>query len=128
MKLKKSGQVILALAVSLGLSFGLTSCANDYTVAYLYVTGSQYNQIGAFKIANNTGNLTAIPGSPFGSGGTNPIREVVSTTGRYLYVLNAGTAGTPEANGNFTYTSTNITVYSVGGNGVLAPQQTYTSQ
>ncbi len=128
MKLKKSGQIFLAMAVSLGLSFGLTSCVNDYTVAYLYVTGSYQNQIGAFKISNNTGNLTTIPGSPFGSGGTNPIREVVSTSGRYLYILNAGTASAPGANGNFTYKSTNITVYSVGGDGVLAPQQTYTSQ
>lgn len=128
MKLKKSGQILLALAVSLGLSFGLTSCVNDYTVAYLYVTGAQYNQIGAFKISNNTGNLRPINFSPFGSGGSNPVREVVSPTGRYLYVLNAGTASTPDSNGNITYTSSNITVFSVGGNGVLAPQQTYFSQ
>jgi 6-phosphogluconolactonase (cycloisomerase 2 family) len=128
MKFKKSGQIILALVVSLGLSFGLTSCVNDYTVAYLYVTGSYQNQIGAFKISNNTGNLSAIPGSPFGSGGTNPIREVVSTTGRYLYVLNGGTPTTPDANGNFGYTGANIAVYSVGGNGVLAFQQSYSSQ
>ncbi|MFZ0663231.1 MAG: beta-propeller fold lactonase family protein [Acidobacteriaceae bacterium] len=127
MKFKKSGQVALALAVSLGLSLGLTSCVNDYTVAYLYVTGAQYNQIGAFKISDNTGNLSTIPGSPFGSGGTNPVRAFVSTTGRYLYVLNAG-APTTDATGNTTYTSANISVFSVGGNGVLAPQQTYQSQ
>lgn len=127
MKFKKFGQISLALVVSLGLGFGLTSCANDYTVAYLYVTGSYQNQIGAFKVANNTGNLSTIPGSPFGSGGTNPIRAVVSTSGRYIYVLNEGTV-TPGTNGNFTYTGENITVYSVGGNGTLAPQQTYTSQ
>lgn len=129
MKFKKSGQIFLALAVSLGLGFGLTSCANDYTVAYLYVTGAQYNQIGAFKISDNTGNLTTIPGSPFGSGGTNPVRALVSTTGRYLYVLNAGTAAPdPNSPGNTIYTSANISVYSVGGNGTLAPQQSYQSQ
>jgi 6-phosphogluconolactonase (cycloisomerase 2 family) len=127
MKFKKSGQVLLALVVSLGLSFGLTSCVNDYTVAYLYVTGAQYNQIGAFKISNNTGNLTTIPGSPFGSGGKNPVREIVSSSGRYLYVLNEGQA-TTTSTGNITYSASNITVYSIGGNGVLAPQQTYTSQ
>lgn len=127
MKFKKSGQVALALAVSLGLSLGLTSCVNDYTVAYLYVTGSQYNQIGAFKISDNTGNLTTIPGQPFGSGGTAPVRALVSTSGRYIYVLNAGASST-DASGNTTYNSANIASFSVGGNGVLAPQQTYQSQ
>jgi 6-phosphogluconolactonase (cycloisomerase 2 family) len=128
MKFKKFGQFSLALAVSLGLGFGLTSCANDYTVAYLYVTGAYQNQIGAFKVANNTGNLSTIPGSPFGSNGTNPIRAVISSTGRYLYVLNEGTPSTPDASGNFTYQGSNISVYSIGGNGTLAFQQSYTSQ
>jgi 6-phosphogluconolactonase len=123
MKFKKSGQILLALVVSLGLCLSVTSCTVDYTVAYLYVTGAQYNQIGAFKEANDTGNLTAIPGSPFGSGGTYPIREIVSTTGRYLYILNEGAL---QSSG--TYNGSNIAVFSVGGNGTLAPQQTYTSQ
>jgi len=123
MKFKKSGQVLLALVLSLGLCLSVTSCTVDYTVAYLYVTGSQYNQIGAFKVANNTGNLTTIPGSPFGSGGTDPVREIVSTTGRYLYILNSGAKQSDSS-----YSGSNIAVFSVGGNGVLAPQQTYTSQ
>ena len=127
MKLKKSGQVLLALVVSLGLCFGLTSCTNDYTIAYLYVTGAYQNQIGAFKVGNNTGNLTVIGGEPFGSNGTNPVRMLVSSTGRYLYVLNAGTAST-DPSGNITYKSANISVFSVGGNGILAFQQSYTSQ
>lgn len=128
MKLKKSGQVLLALAVSLGLSFGLTSCVNDYTVGYLYVTGSYQNQIGAFKISNNTGNLTNIPGSPFGSGGTNPVREALSSSGRYLYILNAGVAkSTGVGDGNFTYNASNIQMYSIGGDGVLAPQLSFQS-
>jgi 6-phosphogluconolactonase len=124
MKLKKSGQILLALVVSLGLGLCLTSCTVDFTVAYLYVTGSQYNQIGAFKVSNNTGNLTTIAGSPYGSGGTNPIRELVSSTGRYLYILNQGAL---DSNGQ-TYDGSNIAIFSVGGNGTLAPQQTYFSQ
>ena len=127
MKFKKFGQISLALVVSLGLGFGVTSCSNDFTVAYLYVTGSQYNQIGGFNIFNNTGNLKAVTGSPFGSGGTNPIRSVVSSGGRYLYVLNGG-APTTDASGNVTYTGANISVFSIGGNGTLAFQQSYTSQ
>jgi 6-phosphogluconolactonase len=124
MKLKKSGQILLALVVSLGLGLCLTSCTVDFTVAYFYVTGSQFNQIGAFKVSNNTGNLAAIAGSPYGSGGTNPIRELVSSTGRYLYILNQGAL---DANGE-TYDGSNIAIFSIGGNGTLAPQQTYFSQ
>ncbi|HEX5234286.1 MAG TPA: beta-propeller fold lactonase family protein [Silvibacterium sp.] len=127
MKFRKSGQIVLALVVSLGLSLGLTSCVNDHTVAFLYVTGSFHNQIGGFKISANTGNLSTIPGSPFGSGGANPLRAIVSPTGRFLYILNAGTA-TTQSNGNITYNSGNISVYSVGGNGTLAFQQSYTTQ
>jgi 6-phosphogluconolactonase len=127
MKFKKYGQIFLALVVSLGLGFGLTSCANDYTVSYLYVTGAYQSQIGAFKVANNTGNLLAIAGTPYGSGGKNPIRALVSTTGRYLYVLNEGQA-TTDNTGNTTYTGANISVFSVGGNGTLAFQQSYFSQ
>lgn len=127
MKFKKSGQTFLALVVSLGLGFGLTSCANDYTVAYLYVTGGYYNQIAAYKIASNTGNLLAISGTPYGSGGSNPVRALVSTTGRFLYVLNEGAPKT-DGSGNTTYASANISVFSVGGDGVLAFQQSYSSQ
>ena len=123
MKFKKSGQILLALVVSLGLCLSVTSCTVDYTVAYLYVTGAQYNQIGAFNELNNTGNLTPVRNQPFGSGGTDPIRALVSTTGRFLYILNAGAL---QSNG--TYGGSNIAVFSVGGDGVLAPQQTYTSQ
>jgi 6-phosphogluconolactonase len=127
MKFKNYGRILLALVVSLGLGFGLTSCANDFTVAYLYVTGEQFNQIGGWKVANNTGNLLSIPGSPFGSGGTNPVRAIVSTSGRFMYVLNGGTA-TTNSTGNTTYASANISVFSVGGDGTLAFQQSYTSQ
>lgn len=128
MKFKNSGRIFLAFAVSLGLGFGLTSCANDYTVAYLYVTGAYQSQIGAFGISNNTGNLHNIPGSPFGSGGADPVRVIVAPSGRYIYVLNAGTTTTDPTTGNISYKSANISVFSVGGNGTLAFQQSYTSQ
>lgn len=127
MKFRKFGRIALALAVSLGLGFGITSCSTNFTVAFLFVTGSQYNQIGAFQILNNTGNLTGIKGSPFGSGGTYPVRELVSTTGRYLYVLNEG-APTASSSGNVTYSGANISVFSIGGGGNLAFQQSYASQ
>src|SRR5271156_4919899 len=107
MKFKKFGQIGLALVVSLGLGFGITSCSNNFTVAYLYVTGTQYNQIGGFNILNNTGNLRTVSKSPCGSGGSDPIRDVVSPSGRFLYVLNQGQPAT-DASGNVTYTGANI--------------------
>lgn len=124
MKFKNSGRMLLALVVSLGLGFCITSCSTNFTAGYIYVTGSQYNQIGAFNIRNNTGNLTAVPGQPFGSGGTDPIRSLVSSTGRFLYVLNAGSSSTDSSN-NITYSGSNVAVFSIGGYGNLAPQQTY---
>ncbi|WP_446742312.1 lactonase family protein [Silvibacterium acidisoli] len=128
MKFKNSGRMLLALVVSLGLGFCITSCSTNFTAGYIYVTGSQYNQIGAFNIRNNTGNLTAVPGQPFGSGGTDPIRSLVASTGRFLYVLNAGAESTTDnADGSQTasYSGSNIAVFSIGGYGNLAPQQTY---
>ena len=127
MKFRKFGQITLALAVSLGLCFAITSCSVDYTTAFLYVTGSQYNQIGAFQISNNTGNLTGVHGSPYGSGGTYPVRALVTATSRYIYVLNAGSPST-DSSGNVTYSGANISIFSIGGGGNLAFQQSYTSQ
>lgn len=129
MTFRKFGQIGLALVASLGLCFGLTSCTRDYTVAYVYVTGAQYNQIGAYKEDNDTGVLTPSPKSPFGSGGVDPVRDMVLPGGRYLYVLNqgqttlAGDGVTPVANSN-----SNISQFSIGGNGVLGYQQHYSSQ
>jgi 6-phosphogluconolactonase len=127
MKFRKFGRVTLALVVSLGLGFGITSCSTDFTAAFLFVTGSQYNQIGVFQELNNTGNLRGVTGSPYGSGGTNPVRELVSTTGRYLYVLNNGSPSA-DSSGNITYSGANISIFSIGGGGNLAFQQSYTSQ
>jgi len=127
MKFKKFGQISLATVVSLVLMFGATSCMNDYTVAYVFTVGTQYNQIGSFKESYETGALKSAPGSPFGSGGTNPVRVFVQSGGRYLYVLNEGAAQT-DASGNITYTGANVSLFSVGGNGTLAFQASYTSQ
>lgn len=127
MKFKKFGQICLAMVVSLVIIFGATSCTSDYTVAYVYTIGTQYNQIGAFRESYQTGALTIAQGSPFGSGGTNPVRVFVLAGGRYLYVLNQGAAQT-DSSGNITYTGANISVFSIGGSGNLSFQASYTSQ
>ena len=127
MKLKKIGQLSLAAIVSLVLLCGSTSCRQDFTTAFVFTVGTQYNQISSFKESSETGVLSNAPGSPFGSGGTSPIRVVVLAGGRYLYVLNQG-APEVDAGGNITYTGANISLFSIGGNGALAFQASYTSQ
>ena len=72
MKFRKFGRISLALAVSLGMGLGVTSCSTDHTVGYFYVTGSQYNQISGFRIDNNLGNLTQPKTLPLRSGGLQP--------------------------------------------------------
>jgi len=108
--------------------FGTISCRNDFTAAFVFATGSQYNQIASFKESSETGALSPAPGSPFGSGGTNPIRAYVQSGGRYLYVLNEGAAPTDPTATPITYSGANVTLFSIGGNGILSSQASYSSQ
>ena len=132
MKFRKFGRIGLALAVSLGTGLGVTSCSTDHAVGYFYTTGAQYNQISAFRIDNNLGELTPVPNSPFASGGVNPIKALVANAGKFLYVLNAGCGGTsqiacppgtaPADQG------ANISLFTIGGKGAINFQAAYTSQ
>jgi 6-phosphogluconolactonase (cycloisomerase 2 family) len=132
MKFRKFGRISLALAVSLGTGLGVTSCSTDHTVGYMYVTGQQYNQISGYRIDNNLGNLTPTQNSPYSSGGANPVREVVANAGKFLYVLNAGCGGTGQAAcssaTSAANTGPNISLFTVGGQGGLSFQTSYTSQ
>lgn len=121
------GRVALALAASLVLIGGMDSCIYDYTNAYVIVTGSQYNQVASYREDNDTGQLRAAPGDPLSSGGQDPIRAVLLTGGRYVYVLNHGKP-TENADGSLTWAGGNISVFSVGGDGQLDYQQTYQSE
>ena len=117
MKLSRIGRATLALVVSVAMGLGMTSCGGG-TVGFMWVLGTQYNQIGGFKIDNFSGNLTGIVGSPVPSGGTDPIMLVTISGGRYLYVLNAGDS---------TGQTGNVSLFSVGADGTLSYQQSYTS-
>ncbi len=118
MTLSRIGRIPLALLISVAMGLGMTSCSNS-TVGFMWVLGTQYNQIGGFRIDNHTGNLTGVVGSPLPSGGTSPIMLALKSGGRYLYVLNAGDA---------TGTTGNISLFSVGDGGTLSYQQSYVSQ
>ena len=123
MKLSLFGRFALALFASLTLGLGMTGCGGG-TIAFMWVLGQQYNQIAGFKVDDYTGNLTQIPHEPFTSNGVNPVMLVVKPGGRFLFVLNQGTGGAQGVHA----TSGNVSVFSVGGDGVLTFQQSYITQ
>ena len=86
--------------------------------------------ISGYKIDHNTGNLVPIAGLPISSGGANPGRAVLLNGGRFIYVLNQGVnaEGGTACTSADPCTKSNITQFSIGGNGVLAPQQTFFTQ
>src|ERR1039457_4293792 len=97
MKFSKFGKALLMGALSAGVVLGVSSCVQSYSTGYLYVTGTSNATstgngiISGYKIDHNTGKLTSIHGLPVSSGGANPIRAVMPSGGRFLYVLNRGT-------------------------------------
>lgn len=117
MKLSRFGRITLAFVAMIAMGLSMTACGG-FTVAYIWVLGTQYNQISAFKVDDFTGNLTPSLGSPYSSAGPNPHAIAVRPGGRFVYVLNQGT-GTGDGN---------IAVFTVGGDGNLAYQATYYSQ
>ena len=136
MEFTKFGKALLMGALSAGVVFGVTSCVRSYTVGYLYVTGTETagsgndGIISGFKIDHNTGRLTKINGLPVSSNGANPVRAVLVTSSRFLYVLNRGVNA--EGNGDCTPAdpcqNANITQFVVGGNGILTYQETSYTQ
>jgi 6-phosphogluconolactonase (cycloisomerase 2 family) len=128
MKLSRIGRVSMALVVSVAMGLGMTACGGG-TIGFMWVLGTQYNQIAAFKIDDFTGNLTSPPGSPFTSGGSNPVALVVKPGGRFLYVINKGGGAPTSAAGSLPCgTGGGIAEFSIGGQGVLTFQQCFQSQ
>ncbi|HVN92228.1 MAG TPA: beta-propeller fold lactonase family protein [Terracidiphilus sp.] len=135
MKLTKFGKALAMGALSAAVVFGVTSCVQSYTVGYLYVTGTETVSSGnngivsGFKIDHNTGRLTPINTLPVASGGANPVRAVLTLGSRFLYVLNRGVtaSGSPNCYGTGANAcvGSNIEQFTVGGNGVLTPQETF---
>jgi 6-phosphogluconolactonase (cycloisomerase 2 family) len=136
MSFRKFGKALLIGALSVGVVFGVTSCVESYTVGFLYVTGTVTASTGdtgivsGYKIDHNTGKLAPINGLPVASGGANPVRAVLTSGSRFLYVLNRGVNA--EGNGDCTTadpcSDSNITQFVVGGNGILTPQETFSTQ
>jgi len=136
MKFTKFGKALLMSALSAGVVVSVTSCVQSYSVGYLYVTGTETAQstsngiISGYKIDHNTGKLTSINGLPTSSGGANPVRAVLLTGSRFLYVLNRGLTASGSANCTTAdpCLKSNITEFAVGGNGILSTQATFYTQ
>lgn len=113
MKFSKTGQGLLAAAVSLGVALGITSCGQSNTIDYLYITASKNNpgQISVYRVDLQSGALTQIPDSPYLSGGRNPVAEVTSPNGANLYVVN--------------HDDNTIVEFAIGTDAKLYPQNTY---
>ena len=113
MKLRKTGQALLAAAVSVGIGLGLTSCGQSNTIDYLYVTASKQEpgQISVYQVDLISGALTQIAESPYPSGGRNPVAEVTSPNGANLYVVN--------------HDDNTIVEFAIGTDAKLYPQHTY---
>jgi 6-phosphogluconolactonase len=89
MKFTKLSRGVVAATMTLAMALGLTSCARTYTVAYVYMTGSNKGAQGVitgYAVDYQTGALVRI-GNPTPAG-VNPTRIVVSRDGLALFVVN----------------------------------------
>lgn len=124
MKLSRLGRATLATITSLAIGAGMTGCGGG-TVAFLWVTSGKKvsndagNSITGFKVDDYTGNLTEMVRSPYSANGTNPVFAVLKPGGRYMYVVNKG-------DGTSSHAGAGVSLFSVGGDGVLTFQQNYT--
>lgn len=74
-----------------GVSAGVTpsAIAVDGTASYVYVTDQETNQVYGYSIARSTtGNLTALPSSPYATGAL-PLGITIDPRAKYVYTANA---------------------------------------
>ena len=136
MKFTKFGKALLMSALSVAVVLGVTSCIQSYSVGYLYVTGTDTAQssgngiVSGFSIDHNTGRLTPARGLPVSSGGANPVRAVLAGNSRFIYVLNRGVtaSGGSDCTTADPCQNSNITVFAVGGYGILTQQEQFYTQ
>lgn len=76
---------------------GPTGVLLDTTGSYVYVTNKGSSNISAFTLTAASGKLTAVAGSPFASGGSNPIALVNDNSKKFVAVINNQATG---ASGN----------------------------
>jgi 6-phosphogluconolactonase (cycloisomerase 2 family) len=122
MTLSRIGRISRALVASMAVVLGMSACGG-YTSGFMWVLGTQYNQIAGFKIDDYTGNLTNMVKSPYSSGGANPVSLSVRYGGNYVFVVNKGT----YSNSGLSNGDGNVAVFGVGEDGVLTAQGTFST-
>lgn len=112
MKFRQLGKRLLAAASTAGIALLISSCGASNTVDFLYVTSNKSNpgQIDVYEVDSESGALFQIADSPYPSGGRNPVYEVASPDGKYLYVAN--------------HDDNTIVQFAIGTDGKLYPLQT----
>jgi 6-phosphogluconolactonase len=108
------GRAALASVLSLGLALGATSCSNDYTVSYVYMTTSRafpHGLINAYQVDYQSGLLLPLADSPVDAGGRNTVGLAVAPSQLALYTVN-----------NF---DSNVVEFLIGTDGKLYPENTY---
>jgi 6-phosphogluconolactonase len=118
MKLKPMGRAATVSILSLAMVLGVTSCSNDYTVAYLYMTtekaqstANPHGLINAYQVDYQSGSLLPLDDSPIDSGGRETVGLVVAPNNLFLYTVN-----------NF---DSDVVDFAIGTDGKLYPQFTY---
>jgi 6-phosphogluconolactonase (cycloisomerase 2 family) len=122
MTLSRIGRISKAFVVSMAVVLGMSACGG-YTVGFMWVPGTQYNQVAGFKIDDYTGNLTDMVNSPYSSGGSNPVSIAVRVGGNFVFIVNKGTvnsSGVSNGDGN-------VSVFAVGEDGILTFQNSYST-
>ncbi len=77
---------------------GPTGVTLDPTGSYVYVANKGSSNISAFTLTAASGKLAAIAGSPFSSGGQQPIAMVNDNQKKYLAVINFAATGSSGDN------------------------------
>jgi 6-phosphogluconolactonase (cycloisomerase 2 family) len=114
MKLKPMGRAATASMLSLAMALGVSSCSNDYTVAYLYMTTAKtlpHGLINAYQVNYQTGGLLPLDDSPVDGGGRNTVGLVVSPNSLFLYTVN--------------HDDSDVVEFAIGTDGKLYPENTY---
>ena len=108
------GRAIAASILSLAGALGITSCSNDYTVAYVYMTTAKtlpHGLINAYQVDYQSGYLYTLADSPVDAGGRNTVGLVVAPNNLFLYTVNRD--------------DSSIVEFAIGTDGKLYPENTY---
>jgi 6-phosphogluconolactonase (cycloisomerase 2 family) len=114
MTLNSLGRAASASILSLALLLGVTSCSNDYTVAYVYMTTAKtlpHGLINGYQVDYQNGYLRPLEDSPIDAGGRNTVGLVVAPNNLFVYTVN--------------HDDSDILEIAIGTDGKLYPQNTY---